>query len=222
MAEDFDNDDEDRREERRARRSQPRFGSFITIAAAILMLFGAASRVGKMPEIPALFGIDQAQQNYLLQDQRARTVAHLGALPASPESLRPQTPGLPIDRNAQPPIRHSAAPEGERGGNGLRPPSISMVAPDERSEPGYPMPRHDDNDIRPPTTGNSLRPDLQTRRPVNDDRPWTGTYTVANGDTWVKIAKRTLGDGSRWEELRKANPSAQKGLRVGMQLKVPN
>lgn len=47
-------------------------------------------------------------------------------------------------------------------------------------------------------------------------------YTVAEGDSWVIIAKRTLGDGSRWKELIEANPDAREGLVVGSRLIIPN
>lgn len=47
-------------------------------------------------------------------------------------------------------------------------------------------------------------------------------YTVAEGDSWVIIAKRTLGDGSRWKELIEANPEARDGLVVGSRLIIPN
>jgi LysM domain. len=218
MAEDYDYEDDDEREERRPRRGQPRFGSFVTIAAAILMLFGAASRVGKVPEVPALFGIDRAQENYL-QEQRERTVIQLGAIPSPSTNLRPPSGSMPVNGNAMPPIRDVT-----RGH-----PSMSLVAPDERPDnPDYPLPqdgedRFEPQSVRPLRPSDTVRNESRSgRSEPENSRNWNGNYVVARGDTWVKIAKLTLGDGSRWQELQRANPAAKDGLKVGMRLVVPN
>ncbi len=49
-------------------------------------------------------------------------------------------------------------------------------------------------------------------------------YTVVEGDSMVKIAKKTLGDANKWNLIAQANPKAvgKKGeIRVGAKLQIP-
>ncbi|OPA76618.1 peptidoglycan-binding protein LysM [Paenibacillus selenitireducens] len=51
------------------------------------------------------------------------------------------------------------------------------------------------------------------------------TYTVKKGDTLSAIAKRTLGDASRWKEIQKLNNMSDadvKKLKIGRVLKIPD
>ncbi|MCC8190126.1 MAG: LysM peptidoglycan-binding domain-containing protein [Planctomycetes bacterium] len=210
MAEDMEYQ-EDHREVRRAR-GYPRFGSFFTIAVAILMLFGAASRIGKAPEIPVLFGIDQAEEQRLQRYDRQRTAIILGTVPGE-RSLRPGVGDSLRSANAVlPPIRLDA----DGYGGGLRP-GISALGP--AGLPGY----ETDDGVADAGGGGSIRAagasgaDAGTGGRVSDG----GTYTVAAGDTWARIAKRFLGDASRWREIENANPQSRTGLKVGMRLVIP-
>ncbi|MEK3867689.1 LysM peptidoglycan-binding domain-containing protein [Paenibacillus sp. FSL H7-0716] len=57
-----------------------------------------------------------------------------------------------------------------------------------------------------------------------DERTKSKTVTIKSGDTLMKIAKRELGDGSRWKEIQKLNglTDAQlKTLKIGSVLKLP-
>lgn len=57
-----------------------------------------------------------------------------------------------------------------------------------------------------------------------DERATAKTVTIKSGDTLIKIAKRELGDGSRWKEIQKLNglTDAQlKTLKIGSVLKLP-
>lgn len=57
-----------------------------------------------------------------------------------------------------------------------------------------------------------------------DERVPPKTYTLAAGDNLWKVAKKVLGDGSRWREIQQLNriPDSQlKKLPVGMVLKLP-
>ena len=55
---------------------------------------------------------------------------------------------------------------------------------------------------------------------VFPDRP--RTHTVRRGETLFAIAKAAYGDGSQWDRLATANPSAANApLRVGQLLVVP-
>ncbi|MUT67826.1 LysM peptidoglycan-binding domain-containing protein [Paenibacillus sp. NEAU-GSW1] len=50
------------------------------------------------------------------------------------------------------------------------------------------------------------------------------TYRMVAGDTLIKIAKKQLGDDSRWREIQKLNgisDAALKKLQIGMVLKLP-
>lgn len=214
MSEDYEDDDDIRDTRRSGRGGLPRFGSFVTIAAAMLLLFGAASNVGKVSEFNGLFNIDGAQEKRLqgerLQDERLKTIITLGAVPVPVEQLRQNNGSLPLDYDVLPPRRSETGLEGERD-NPLRP-SVSMLTqqdspPTTRRSPVRPGYAGNDNYGDPDTP---LRMDNQNR-----------TYVVASGDTWVKIAKITLGDASRWRDLVNANPSAKEGLRVGMRLAIP-
>lgn len=206
MAEDYE-DDDDYEEAPRSGRG-PRLGSFVTIAAAMLLLFGAASNVGRVSEVNSLFNIDAVQEKRAagerLQDERLKTIITLGAVPVPVERLRPQSGSVPMDSDVLPPRRLN------QDDTPLRP-TVSMPRP------------------------NSLRPDDQPRvdayyygdenerddyPPLNSGRQ-TRFYVVKNGDTWVKIAKETMGNASRWQDLVKANPSAKAGLQVGMRLTIP-
>ncbi len=207
-----------RTEKSRARARQPRLGSFVTIAVAVLMLFGAASRMGKMPETAALFGIDRQAENRIRQEEeRLRTAITIGAVPVPAADLRPHAGALPIDTAVLPPAREEVDPEIARGhADGERRSSVSLAVPEDfwrrdgaSAAPTETVPPA----VRPPVAGQTAH----QPGPANA----TESYVVANGDTWVKIAKRTLGDPKRWEEIKHANPAAADGLRVGMRLVIP-
>ena len=53
----------------------------------------------------------------------------------------------------------------------------------------------------------------------------TRTYTVVGGDSLSKIAKKILGDGSRWKEIFEANKDTIKNpdmIHPGQVLKIPS
>ena len=52
--------------------------------------------------------------------------------------------------------------------------------------------------------------------------PQVESCVVQKGDTLYGIAKRTLGDGSRWPDIAAANPGiTPKGLKAGQTLTIP-
>jgi len=58
----------------------------------------------------------------------------------------------------------------------------------------------------------------------NDEAPKMREYTVVEGDSMVKIAKKVFGDGNKWNLIAQANPKAvgKKGeIRVGAKLQIP-
>ncbi len=192
------------------RRNHPRFGPFVTITAAILLLFGAASRVGKMEETFALFGLDNlASSRIQREEDRLRAALHtIGAVPVQREELHPPANSLPLRPNVPPPYRGEVDPEIVRE-NARSPLSLGV--------PAEPLPEE-----RRVEQENWLRPPQETAAPSQPTQPSQPThYLVESGDTWNKIAKKTLGDGKRWQEIRKANPSAESGLTVGMRLVIP-
>lgn len=211
--------EEEVRETRRKRSAQPRLGSFVTIAVAILLLFGAASRMGKMPEAGGLFNIDffadrqaQYEQNRIRQDEeRLRTFLTIGAVPVQQPASDAGQVAMALDQNPETPYRGEFDIDEQRRRNRA---VVSMPLPDTRG---------DGEDARPPS-GEAV-PRTTTHNPapeaVSSPRGGAEGYVVATGDTWVKIAKNTLGDSKRWQDIQKANPEAQNGLRVGMRLVIP-
>lgn len=201
--------EENRERAARPRRSGPRFGSFFTIAVALLLLFGAASRVGKLPETAALFGIDLAHENRILhEEERLRTAISIGTVPVQPSAGGDVR--LPIDSGAMPPQRHMPPPpSGDRSNN-----DNGYSGFDSGQRATVSIPQQDDRyDNDAPVAPRDERPTVRPNQPT--------TYVVVQGDTWVKVAKKTLGDSKRWQDIQRANPASRNGLSVGMRLTIP-
>lgn len=214
---DIDDDEEDYQEERRERRSPPRFGPFVTIAVAILMLFGAASRFGKTGDNGLWPNFDHLAANYIgggsqsqaqMQPAAGTTILTLGTEPP-----RQPSRGMALNMRATPPPRGDFdldryKPQSQTGGAGLRPPQLSLPIPGqsemENNVPGAPGMSHFDP--------------APEARPLAPEQRNASHYTVTAGDNWVKIGKAT---GKRWQDIQKANPESQAGLRVGMKLVLP-
>lgn len=218
MAHDTDEDEEDLEEAKKpARRSGPRFGPFVTIAAAILMLFGAVSRFGKTSEAGLWPNFDSLAANYmgksrptaLPQDSAGTTTVTIGTLPPAPPAAAPQSQpqrGMRLDMRALPPPRgdfdlNEYQEQQQQQRYDMPPLSIPGPAPLENND--APARRFDP---------------LPEAAPLSPDQRNTKTYTVANGDNWVKIGKVT---GKRWQDIQSANPDSRNGLRVGMKLTLP-
>ncbi len=209
-----DMDDEEQCEEREARRpAVPRFGPFVTIAAAILLLFGAASRVGKTPEDGGWLNFDfltaKSLENERLrrQEQRTMTLITLGAIPAADPAQAPAR-SVRLQEDALPPQRdvdfHTYQEELERRRNAPAPLSLRM-------------PLEDNQDYDAPAGATHFDPAPEApAQPAPASR--AGTYVVAQGDNWVKIGKHV---GKKWQDIQQANPQARDGLRVGMKLTIP-
>jgi nucleoid-associated protein YgaU len=65
----------------------------------------------------------------------------------------------------------------------------------------------------------------QAATDAEQDRPFERTYVVQEGDSFYEIARRLLGDGTRWPEVYEMNKDEvgldPSNLRVGQVLKVP-
>lgn len=202
MAQEPENDDDmEEVEYVDSRRDVPRFGPFVTIAVAILMLFGAASRIGKDNENINWLDSDSIARHNLDEESRrkqeavATTLITLGTAPM-PNTGAAQTNRAPIINRTVPPSRiDSPSNQGRRidpgtANRGLRPPPVNDAD------------RHSFDPA--PEAGTRTRPDK--------------VYVVQTGDNWVEIGKRT---GKRWQDIQRANPQSKNGLRVGMRLTIP-
>lgn len=213
-------DDEEELEATRSkprRRSGPRFGPLLTIAVAILTLFGAASRLGKPQSGDGLFSIDLSATKKLEQDRlraeenRLRTIITIGAEPVASGALRPSNRGLALDPNPLPPSRGEFDIDAYRRGS-----VMGDHTEDRRPIPMQsvlPLPGGDIGDNYDRSARFDPAPEA-----IPGGAPNPKTYTVQAGDTWVKVAQKT---GKRWQDLQKANPASSSGLRVGMKLVVP-
>ncbi len=210
-----DDDDSSANAEPVRRTAPPRFGPFLTIAVAILMLFGAASRIGKT-ENASWLNLDLLAQKSLekeelrLQEQRATTLITLGAAPVKPQPAnKPNHPRLD-SRNLMPPPRGDFDLEEYQNRQLLyeqQRRALSIPAPIENSG----REQYGDQQI------NHFDPAPEAE-PTTPIKQRGGVYVVADGDNWVKIGKHT---GRRWQDIQKANPISLDGLRVGMRLVIP-
>jgi LysM repeat protein len=58
--------------------------------------------------------------------------------------------------------------------------------------------------------------------PATTLEPGTAAYTVRQGDSFMKIAKAVLGQGTKWKEIAKLNPGVDSAhLKTGMKIVVP-
>lgn len=202
------------------RRQAPRFGAFVTIAIALLMLFGAASRFGNMPEPAALFGIDQKAEKTAGRniDDILRATVIIGGKPAWRDEVTPPANALDYDPGLPPPSRTSLGSDDRFSGppdDDVRsilsiPHQVDGGPEDPEDAPPEPV------GYMPPAPGGSGE---AAEPPPAFERP--ETYVVAADDTWVKIAKRTLGDSGRWRDIMNINPASRNGLLVGMRLRIP-
>lgn len=208
MAQELDNDDDMEEEEYvEPRRGLPRFGPFVTIAVAILMLFGAASRIGKDNESIRWIDSDYIAGKKLDEDRLSRqdavaaTLITLGTAPV-PNGHAQTSNRAPLINRSAPPSRADAPSRG----NSVRPPAAGSA----------------NSGVRPPNDGGAswsnqgLRPS-DPPETVSRTRPGE-VYVVAAGDNWMKIGKRF---GKPWRDIENANPQSKSGLRVGMRLTIP-
>ncbi len=216
---DFDDEDGDERETPPRRSSAPRYGPFLTIAVAILMLFGAASRFGKSEtgswlNLDFLASRSIEQDRLRLQEQRNLTLVTLGAVPTASHQNTAPAPDLAMAA----PLQARAVLPPSRGEFDLETFELEQRER-QRREQGIPL-------SMPVQTGGggvpANDPDPVTHfDPVPEAQPTVsaGTvYVVRQGDNWVKIGKAT---GKKWQEIQNANPTSKNGLRVGMKLVIP-
>lgn len=82
-------------------------------------------------------------------------------------------------------------------------------------------------ELTPPLTPPPEQIELTPGKPRlvgSNETPKMREYTVVEGDSMVKIAKKTLGDANKWNLIAQANPKAvgKKGeIRVGAKLQIP-
>ncbi|MCC8167279.1 MAG: LysM peptidoglycan-binding domain-containing protein [Planctomycetes bacterium] len=216
---DFDDEDDDEREAPPRRSSPPRYGPFLTIAVAILMLFGAMSRFGKSEtgswlNLDFLASRSIEQDRLRLQEQRNLTLVTLGAVPTS----QPHDPGPGPDLAMAAPLQARTVLPPSRGEFDLEAFEVEQRER-QRREQGIQLSMPGQTGAGAgtgPESGPATHFD-----PVPEAQPTVsaGTvYVVRQGDNWVKIGKAT---GTKWQDIQNANPSSKNGLRAGMKLVIP-
>ncbi|MCD7897077.1 MAG: LysM peptidoglycan-binding domain-containing protein [Planctomycetaceae bacterium] len=215
---DFDDEDDEEREAPPRRSSPPRYGPFLTIAVAILMLFGAASRFGKSEtgswlNLDFLASRSIEQDRLRLQEQRNLTLVTLGAVPT-----RAPDPGPGPDLAMAAPLQNRAVLPPSRGEFDLETFEVEQRERQRREQGGIQLSMPVQTS---PTAGSGFDPDPASHfDPVPEAQPSVsaGTvYVVREGDNWVKIGKAT---GKKWQEIQNANSTSKNGLRVGMKLVI--
>ncbi|WP_240927571.1 LysM peptidoglycan-binding domain-containing protein [Paenibacillus thiaminolyticus] len=72
--------------------------------------------------------------------------------------------------------------------------------------------------------GKTAQKDSKTSKTRPNEKQPPKSYTVQKGDYLWEIAKKTLGDGGRWKEIKNLNNMSDadlKNLKVGRVLKIP-
>ncbi len=77
--------------------------------------------------------------------------------------------------------------------------------------------------LKIPADSNQSSPTPPSPAPTPTPAPTDfDNYTVQRGDTLIKIARKTLDDGNRWQDIAKLNNIVDtQDLRIGMELKIP-
>ncbi len=126
-------------------------------------------------------------------------------------------PGKSVDKNGDALVRVVWHP-GDQGGSPPvqthRPPRV-----DEPLEPKQQAPQRPAKRAGPPVRQHRVPP---KPRKVVPPPPTYRNYVVRRRDTFWKIARTQLGDGSRWKALAKANPGVNpKRIKKGMIIRIP-
>jgi len=107
-----------------------------------------------------------------------------------------------------------------RVGTMLKLPPLKGASPSPGSAPHQPP---SGQSISPPTspeTQPSPKPTASPETPAQPSQSWN--YTVVRGDTLIGIARKTLGNGNRWQDIAELNGLASPSdLRVGKVLRIP-
>jgi tetratricopeptide (TPR) repeat protein len=125
--------------------------------------------------------------------------------PAAPAAASPATPAAPAPAPAE------AAP--------ATTPAPTAPAPEAPPEPAAPLPAATPT---APATEAPAAPEPAATAPAPAEA--VADYTVAEGDSVWRIAKKLFGDWKRGEEILRLNPDLQKNpnrLKLGQVLKVP-
>lgn len=93
----------------------------------------------------------------------------------------------------------------------------TATPPRPRPERRRPVVRGPEPQIEVNTQRGTVRP---ARGGSSSTAPAAGFVVVQNGDSWWKLAQRSLGSGALWKAMQKANPDVA-SLHPGMKIRVP-
>ncbi|MCC6968691.1 MAG: LysM peptidoglycan-binding domain-containing protein [Phycisphaerales bacterium] len=114
-----------------------------------------------------------------------------------------------------------------RTGGALGPVDLSGAGPSQADKRLMEEAAKQGVELAPPLTREPEPIDITPGPPRmagSDETPKMREYTVVEGDSMVKIAKKTLGDANKWNLIAQANPKlvGKKGeVRIGAKLRIP-
>lgn len=169
-------------------------------------------------------------------DLLARVMSHADAVqqaqrPSEPPANAPATVEDPID----PPAEQSLAAANQPTDAGVetpdtftigsgRPPSLGTLDRPSANGQATAAPVLDNRPQPAPTAPTTFAPPASTDRPApNSPGAPATTYTIREGDTFVRIAGELYGDQRRWVDIAQANPMVDpQRLRIGQVIRLPS
>lgn len=175
--------------------------------------------------------------NLVKASEPMEPISGLPGMPANKTAVNEPVAGEVRDRLAMgneaaalpTPIPEASIPSIDQGrsGGALGPVDLSGAGPSQADKRLMEEAAKQGVELAPPLTREPETIDITPGKPSlagTNEAPKMREYTVVEGDSMVKIAKKTLGDANKWNLIAQANPKlvGKKGeVRVGAKLQIP-